>query len=228
MGLYEFRQRLKNPPFWLYKLLPMVYAFGGCAVLILLPNWGGRVSGGLLLVAAAQVTYMRTLGRSSGQRKRRSPDAVLVGMSWLDDYNVEHTDLDQEHMELFNLSQQILQSFVQNKGRLVDERIDELVTLLARHFKHEEFELEQRGSRYAQAHERVHRRILSKVRALHSGFKAGKVKRPALVEYLVYKAIKGHLLEEDAAMELERRRMERRKKKRETAKARGRRAGEAA
>ncbi|MGB1722283.1 MAG: glycine--tRNA ligase subunit alpha, partial [Paracoccaceae bacterium] len=39
------------------------------------------------------------LGRGSGQRKRRSPDAVLVGMSWLDDYNVEHTDLDQEHID---------------------------------------------------------------------------------------------------------------------------------
>ncbi len=63
-------------------------------------------------MAAAQVTYMRTLGRGRWQRKRRNSDAVLVGMSWLDDYNVEHTDLDQEHIELFNLSQQILQSFV--------------------------------------------------------------------------------------------------------------------
>ncbi len=68
-----------------------------------------------MLVAAALVTFLRTLGRG-GVTKRRSPNAVLVGMGWLDDSNVEHTDLDQEHIELFNLSQQILQSLAQNKG----------------------------------------------------------------------------------------------------------------
>jgi hypothetical protein len=111
---------------------------------------------------------------------------------------------------------------------VVDERIDKLVTLLARHVLYDAFERGQSSSRYAQAHARVRRRILSKVRAMRSLFKAGKIKRPALVEYLVCKAAEGWLLKEDAAMEFERRRMERRKKKRKNAKARGRRAGEAA
>lgn len=160
MGLYEIYQKLRNPPFWLYEILPLVYAGGGIACIFFLDHWVRSVSSSLLIVAAIQVLCMRRGRRFASKPRASDGEAALVGMSWLSHYSVDHQDLDGEHRAISELGQAILHALVDGEFRRMDELLDEIVVAIEEHVRNEERVLLDDGSPHAQAHLRTHRRLL--------------------------------------------------------------------
>jgi hemerythrin-like metal-binding protein len=187
-------------PFWLYELLPGIYILSGVLTFCMLDHLFAWFSAALLISAGLYATWMRWRARQRRVHHKRDPEVVLLGMTWMRNYTAGEVRMDAEHLELFELSHQILAELMKGNGAAVEELLAELCESVERHFRNEEDILRQGDSPGVRAHRRSHHRLVSQLHGLRKRHAKGQVPRAAVIQFLLHEMIRGHMVTEDISL----------------------------
>ena len=129
----------------------------------------------------------------------RKLDALGVfELHWRKLYSCGIDKIDTEHQQLFSIANRIL-AFLSSDGGTVgmEPLVDELLTHVAIHFKHEEQLLEVRGFPELEAHRLSHRKLLAQALGLAEQFRHQRVTAGALLGFVIHDVVARHMIRED-------------------------------
>lgn len=144
-------------------------------------------------VVSAEVNAERLISSDDGD----SP----VLLPWKSIYESGHPLIDQQHRELFSLGNKLITaSLDQSAGQEDFLRLaDELIEHCAQHFSDEESILAEIGYEELDQHHKAHNGLLARARKLRSQAQAGTVSTRDVIDFLVNKLVKQHMLTADMA-----------------------------
>ena len=133
-------------------------------------------------------------------RRRRADDATGappgMHLQWQARFEVGEPTIDRQHRELFERSEQILESLRTGSPRIVTD-LERLMSEVAAHFADEEAILEQRAYPGLAGHRRLHAALTAKALRLQAEAAAGRTSREELTRFLLGEVVADHMLTED-------------------------------
>lgn len=206
-------------PYWLYRILPVIYGVSGVGVIVAIGNEWAIFSGLLLISAAVAIVYMR-------QHHRKEQEALMAAeveaahphqpapvapaaagkvrgvvpymLSWDVAYESGHSIIDRQHRELFESCNALIRVVAANGPREdVDPLLDRLVAEVERHFRTEEALLGDKESSDALAeHHRKHEELKQQAIHLVDEFRQDRLESDDMVGFLVSDLVALHVISE--------------------------------
>ena len=125
-------------------------------------------------------------------------ESGLVRLTWRDAYRCGHPLIDEQHRNLFQLGNTLIQAVITHQPKQEIVRfLDRMVQDIETHFAAEEIELARARFPHAQAHREVHHSLLERARALRDHYAVGDVPVSDLVGFVAYDVVSEHILKED-------------------------------
>ena len=122
----------------------------------------------------------------------------LVNLHWKSNYRSGQPLIDAEHQELFELTNRIIASMVeQDTETAILPQVRELIAHVQAHFSHEEKLLQATGCPLAAPHAEIHRKLVEQACALADQFERGQGSATSLLGFLIYDVVAKHMLKED-------------------------------
>ncbi|MCE3284972.1 MAG: hypothetical protein K0R70_1228 [Steroidobacteraceae bacterium] len=133
-------------------------------------------------------------------RRRRADDATGappgMHLQWQDRFECGEPTIDRQHRELFERSEQIIESLRIGSPRFVPD-LERLMSEIAGHFADEEGILGQRDYPGLDGHRRSHATLMAKALRLQAEAAAGTTSREELTRFLLGDVVADHMLTED-------------------------------
>ena len=129
------------------------------------------------------------------ESKSQSENSRPPELYWRKHYECGIPEIDNEHLELFRLANRILGSDGQSTEAA--PLVDELLTHIAQHFKHEEQLLEANGFPMTQSHGQSHRKLLAHAHDLAVRFRKHETTAGVLMNFIVHELVARHMIQED-------------------------------
>ena len=194
----------------LHRVLPFVYLGGGLVTLFAMDTAIGYASG-LLLVAAGVVEWARRgpgnrPAQESGARPPAPTPAIdeseagakLMTIRWRKSYECGHPVIDDQHRELFDISNDLINSVLLRKPKTdIELVLQELVEHIRHHFSTEEAVLARTRYPLTDEHREIHHLLLARARNLEERYRAGLLAVGDLVAFISYEVISAHIITED-------------------------------
>ena len=117
-------------------------------------------------------------------------------LQWQARFECGEPTIDRQHRELFERSEQILESLRTGSPRFVPD-LERLMSEIAAHFAEEEAILEQRAYPGLAGHRRSHEALTAKALQLQAEAAAGRTSREQLTRFLLGEVVADHMLTED-------------------------------
>jgi len=129
----------------------------------------------------------------------RSAGQSFVRLSWKLSFSSGHPKIDQQHRDLFRLTNVLLGKAAAQPDEPAQFNIafDALLAHMAEHFACEEEVLLAHDYPQVTEHAQAHRELMAQALKLRDQTSAATVSMAELVEFLVAKLVAGHLLRED-------------------------------
>ncbi len=130
---------------------------------------------------------------------RSGAPGAVIRLVWRSDYLSGEPRVDQDHQELFNLANQLLELVVGQEGdacRCAD-RLDELLQHIRSHFEYEDDLLRRIGYAGADEHIQQHAVLLMQAQQLRQSARERQIGIGELIDFLAVKVINEHLLTMD-------------------------------
>jgi hemerythrin-like metal-binding protein len=206
-------------PYWLYRILPVIYGVSGVAVIVAIGNGWAIFSGLLLISAAAAIVYMRmhhwaeqkTLMAAeveAAHPHRPAPAAPAAAnrprgmvpyvLSWDVAYESGHSIIDRQHRKLFESCNALIRAVEANGPRAdVVPLLDRLVAEVEGHFRTEEALLSDKESSDALTERhREHEELKQQARHLVDEFRQDRLESDDVVGFLVSDLVALHVISE--------------------------------
>ncbi|HEX6572801.1 MAG TPA: hemerythrin family protein [Steroidobacteraceae bacterium] len=133
-------------------------------------------------------------------RRRRADDATGappgMHLQWQARFECGEPTIDRQHRELFERSEQILESLRKGSPQFVPD-LERLMSEIAVHFADEEAILEQCAYPGLAGHRRSHEALTAKALRLQAEAAAGRISREELTRFLLGEVVADHMLTED-------------------------------
>ena len=208
----------KSIPARLQRALPFVYLGGGLLTLFAIDS-PMAYPPGLLLLAAAVFEWARRGRKPAPAAARRSlpptsrarldeaePQAHLMTMRWRKSYECGHPVIDEQHRELFDISNDLINSVLVRKPKMdIESLLRDLVDHIRHHFTTEEQVLARTSYPLTQEHRDIHRVLLARASDLEDRYRAGRLAVSDLVGFISYEVISAHIMTEDLKFALQER-----------------------
>lgn len=207
LGVAEKIRLALNEPFELeggYKLSI------ACSIGIALYPDHGRDEKRLLKIADDAMYAAKELGRNrvqlftgvmaSGTRNATgSGESPIARLIWRKAYKCGEASIDQEHLELFDRANTLINSAIDGKETQAEflMAFDDLINCVANHFANEEAVLARFHYTGLDDHVLKHQRLVGRVLELRDQAVAGELTLGNLVSFLVQDVVVKHMLEED-------------------------------
>lgn len=122
-----------------------------------------------------------------------------LSLVWQEAYECGEPSIDNEHRELFDLANALIQSTIEggNAKEGLGLAFGKLFDHVASHFASEEALLEQHGYAKVEAHRRAHAGLLERAIELKTAVEAGQAKLGSVVEFLANDVVARHLFGAD-------------------------------
>jgi diguanylate cyclase (GGDEF)-like protein/hemerythrin-like metal-binding protein len=123
----------------------------------------------------------------------------VLRLEWREAYECGEPTIDQEHRNLFDLGNEMLDASFRAEAEPEAFRavLDRLVNHIVMHFHDEEQILAQRRYADLAAHESIHHALIKRAETLRSDVEAGHVTLGSLVDFIANTVIAHHLFKED-------------------------------
>lgn len=196
-------------PGWLYEALPYVYLAAGVFVMFFLNNNWGIFSGIVLVLAGATVSIMRLTYRKGGNGKGISDEDNQIlevetiesgstQLVWNKKYESGNASIDDQHRELFEIANNLLDAMHDGKGKgVLMELTDSLLNHTKFHFSSEEALLDAWGHPQTESHKKYHQRLLEKALDLREKLEQGSLMYHDVFTFFVNDLVLQHIVEED-------------------------------
>ncbi|ACS84162.1 diguanylate cyclase [Musicola paradisiaca] len=166
-------------------------------------SWLGRADAALYRAKAAGRNRTETETLVSQGHDVSLPDSNLVRLIWNDAYNIGNQAIDQEHRQLFNRANQLLQVIVLNGSQTAFMvQLRELIDELSDHMQHEEQFLWDAHHPDADQHAKIHNHLLWRAEEMVQRYEQQQIGLIELFHYVVYEVITQHMLIEDRKLNL--------------------------
>lgn len=189
-----------NRPWWLYESAPYLYIAIGVMVHAQLSGLLANLSGALLILAGANVLYMRWSYRR-GKAGASAMDLTPLPLHLDSACQYDHAVIDAEHRELFIAAHALVKAMPHAPADEFDLLVGDLIRQNKHHFAVEEGFLRQADPAIARWQREEHAALAVKIDTLHAAYQAGRVKRHELIECVVYEAIVEHTKQDKAIFE---------------------------
>lgn len=119
----------------------------------------------------------------------------VLQLSWSDKFCCGHETIDEQHMGLFALGNELIEAFLMRQDkRLVDDKLEELYKNTCDHFSFEEQLLEEVHYPNVVEHRQEHRHMEEKLVSLIEIYQQNRADYSELLHYISIDLISGHLL----------------------------------
>lgn len=123
----------------------------------------------------------------------------MTQLAWTNELAIGLPSLDEQHMQLFAISNDLLSAITQGEGEAaLKEIFDRLKAYTEYHFKEEEAYMEEIGYPDLSAHAAEHALLLVRVNTLWRLLQGGEAISPKGVSLFISDWIVGHIMEKDA------------------------------
>ena len=123
----------------------------------------------------------------------------MTQLAWTNELTIGLPSLDEQHMQLFAISNDLLNAITRGEGEAVLKEIfDRLKAYTEYHFKEEEAYMEKIGYPELDAHAAEHALLLVRVNTLWRLLQGGESISPKGVSLFISDWIVGHIMERDA------------------------------
>jgi hemerythrin len=133
-------------------------------------------------------------------RRRSEADGAIAApglhLRWQARFECGEPTIDRQHRELFERSEEILESLRLGGTRVVPD-LERLIDEIGRHFVDEEHILELKGYADLEGHRRSHGDLAGKLRRLQAAVISGSAEREDLTRFLLGEVVADHMLTED-------------------------------
>ncbi len=138
-------------------------------------------------------------GNSSNWEAEAQDTLSIMRMQWHDSYLCGHALIDQEHLELFELANRLLDSSVHRAENPVAfiQAMEILLTHVAKHFADEEAILGAQQYADLEVHIRAHKRLLERAMQLKEAALEGTLSTGELVDFLADELVARHMQNSD-------------------------------
>lgn len=164
---------------------------------------------GLLLISAGVFEWARRYRKGSATAKlpqpgQPDPGANLMMMRWSSSLDCGHPVIDIQHRELFNISNELINSVLDRKPRIETEfMLHELIEHIKDHFSTEEDVLVRTRYPLLAEHRDLHRALLECARDLQERYRTGLLAVSDLVGFIAYDVISTHIVKDDLKFALQ-------------------------
>jgi diguanylate cyclase (GGDEF)-like protein/hemerythrin-like metal-binding protein/PAS domain S-box-containing protein len=136
---------------------------------------------------------------SSGNVETQNSNGNLLRLNWHESYNCGELTIDQEHRQLFELANTLIESAFTRKEnpQKFEAALEILIAHIAQHFADEESILARHSYIDLEAHLHAHRMLLDHARHLRAQAAAGEITIGELVNFLADEVVAQHLLKTD-------------------------------
>lgn len=204
-------------PYWLYRILPVIYAVSGVGVIVGIGNHWAIFSGLLLISAAMAIVYMRHHHRKEQEMLmaqeaeeahprppvRTAPTSTPAAgspymLSWDAAYESGHAVIDRQHRALFESCNTLIRLVAANRSQAeVNPLLDRLIAEVQHHFRTEEALLGERVASEALAeHHRKHEELAQQAIHLVDEFRQDRLECNDMVGFLVSDLVALHVISE--------------------------------
>lgn len=204
-------QRSWYLPDGIYNALPYLYMAVGILTIAWLGN-GMAIFSGLTLIAAGGTVWLlryqyrrdaRQGAPASGDGGRSAlldaTDGGLVRISWRSAYECGHPVIDEQHRQLFDLSNELINAVLEWKPKShVEAMFNQLVDHITDHFCTEESILARSRNALTAEHQQIHRALLAKAVSLRDRYRQDDIEVGELVGFLVYDVVTQHIIRDDS------------------------------
>jgi len=199
----------KHIPHSLYESLPYLYVGVGILVVTMLPNVLGIFSGLLLLSTGIWIWWARRTYRQAWHQPKASlarnaaeltlsRDSGLVRLVWSAEYECGHVTIDMQHRKLFEISNTLLNTILDEKPKLdVEFLLEDLLRDMSLHFSSEERLLAETNHPHAREHQEAHRELLARCKEMADRYRRDELKAGALFKFVAHDVLSQHILTED-------------------------------
>ncbi|HET7204779.1 MAG TPA: hemerythrin domain-containing protein [Steroidobacteraceae bacterium] len=156
-------------------------------------SWWTRVESALAQAKAGGGGYVVVDQRRSASDPTAAPGLRL---QWQARFECGEPTIDRQHRELFERSEEILESSRHGSARIVRE-LERLIAEIVEHFRDEERILELRAYPGLVAHRRSHANLAAKSLRLQAAAATGSASREELTRFLLGEVVADHMLTED-------------------------------
>lgn len=131
-------------------------------------------------------------------QKQTGHELLLLHLSWKDDYRLGIDTYDQQHKNLFTISNKLISAVVNNESKeIILAVLDQLQTDTASHFKDEQNYLEKRNCAFIERHIKEHNYLLDQLRKKAAAFEAKNISAYDFISFICNDLITKHILGED-------------------------------
>lgn len=193
-----------------FRALPYLYVAAGVGMVLM---WRSQLAiiGGLILVAVGALELVRRARfrpeqepAESRSHTRARADAeghstqALMQISWRKSFECGHPVIDEQHRNLFNIGDGLINAVLKNKSRNhIEFLLDELTQHIELHFVTEEAAMARTRFPLSDVHRAHHHELLERARALREGYRQGHLDVSELVGFIAYDVITEHIIRED-------------------------------
>ncbi len=124
---------------------------------------------------------------------------MILRLSWHESYDCGETTIDQEHRQLFELANALIDATFRREANPLgfNEALNKLLEHVVRHFVDEEAILAQRHYAALEDHARAHKQLVERALQLRDAAAAGGVTIGELVDFLADEVVARHMLKKD-------------------------------
>jgi hemerythrin-like metal-binding protein len=164
---------------------------------------------GLLLISAGVFEWTRRYRRGIATTKMPQPSPPdsgpnLMTIRWRSSFDCGHPVIDMQHRELFNISNELINSVLDRKPKIETEfMLHELIEHIKDHFSTEEDVLVRTRYPLLAEHRDIHRMLLERARDLQERYRTGLLAVSDLVGFIAYDVISTHIVKEDLKFALQ-------------------------
>ncbi len=121
----------------------------------------------------------------------------FIRLEWHADFECGNPQIDDQHRNLFNRSNRLIEVMITGRKEQTDPCFRELIADVSVHFRTEEEILEQSGYPHTKEHRAIHRKLENALLEMADQCKKERTKAADVLHFLAFEVINRHLLEED-------------------------------
>ncbi len=122
----------------------------------------------------------------------------LIRLEWSNDYESSNKLINEQHQELFRLSNMLLAALIDSKDKdICLQYMEELISHVVKHFNTEEDILKTIGYPGYEEHRQIHLELTKLSSKIVKRYKEGQIGLAEVFNFLVIQVVKQHMLEED-------------------------------
>lgn len=129
----------------------------------------------------------------SAERKK-----IVIFFKWNEEYNIGIKEVDEEHMQLVKLLNQLYKDMYAGKGRNALENVlSSLISYTQTHFLNEEKIMISNGYPGYLEHKRIHKKMTEKVLEMYKQFQNDKISSPVQISNFLKNWLLKHIMGTD-------------------------------